>query len=258
MKRIAFALPLLALTACVGSTGGDLFAFRAAARGPDGADGSSYTFTSGRGYRVTLTRGKLHVGAAYLNESVPTSVSSDTTCTLAGIYVAEVTSGRDVDLLSADPQPFPVLGSATTDRAMTGEVWLNGRDVNVPNDRTPILDVAGSAEKDGLVYPFEGVLTIGTNRQALTPPATPGAKPICKERIVTPITVDLIPLRDGQLTLTIDPKPMFDNIDFSTLAEGDGGVRHFVDDPSKATAADTALYHGMHAATAYHFAWSDP
>ncbi|MFO0616486.1 MAG: hypothetical protein U0414_28090 [Polyangiaceae bacterium] len=235
----------LVCSSCLGSTGGDVFAFDGFVEGTGAA-----TFVNGRGYEVSLSRAKLHVGAVYLNRARPTSVASGTECTLAGIYVAEVPGGADVDLLSGERASFAVEGRGTSDHAQTGEVWLMGEDVNATADPTVILDVAGVATKDGTAYPFEGKITIGSNRVAEpTNPALPGSKPICKERVVSPIAVDLSPREGGALVLAIDPSAFFANVDFDALADGtfrdDDG-----DQPSR------ALYAGLHAsAGAYTFRW---
>ncbi len=127
-------------------------------------------------------------------------------------------------------QPFSGLGRATSDRDLTGEVWLNGGDVNTPNDDTVILDVAGTAEKDGVKYPFVGALTIGANRvKDATPPASPGLYPICKQRIVSPIDVDITPTNGGALVLSVDPARLFTNVDFAQLVQQDDGLFHFDD-----------------------------
>lgn len=250
------ALSAAALTeACVGTTGGDLLTFDAFASGPaNTAPGAPLRFTSGRGFAVTLTRAKLHVGAVYLNRSRPTSVSSETQCTLAGIYVAEVPGPIDVDVLDPNLQPFSVKGFATTDFAPTGELWLSGGDVNEEEDTTVILDVAGTASKDGVDYPFEGALTIGQNRlPTADDPALPGSKPICKERVVTPIPTSITPSTGGRLVLRVDPSGWFGNVDFTRL-EKVGDVFRFHD--ASDDQPSTNLFHGLRAsAGVYSFEW---
>lgn len=243
-----FVTALSALTGCVGTTGGELLTLDAFAAGPEDATaGEPYTFETSRGYSVTLGRATLHVGAVYLNQSRPASVGSDTSCYLPGVYVAEVTSGLDVDLLSPELQPFPEPGSGITGPALAGEVWLfGGEDVNEITDKTVILDVAGVARKDGADYPFEGEITISDNR-AIPPasPAQPGANPICKQRIVTPIPVDLDLEAGDSLVLRVDPAGLFDRVEVSDLPPGTGTppVHRFQD--SDATAPDRALYDGL-------------
>jgi hypothetical protein len=252
----AFPLFLLTLTtACSGTTGGDVFSFRAVARGPAGVENGRFELDTGRGYHVTLERARLRLGALYLNRTVPTSVSADTTCTLPGGYVAEVTSGIVLDVLAGVPVDLPEPGLALAERALTGEVWLTGGDVNDPNDSEPVIELGGTAELDGTTYPFEGALSIGQNRVVDPPSATPGAKPICKERIVAPIPVDLVPREGGRLLVEVAPGAMLEGVDFSTLLPDPGGIYRFDDDPSSATVASNALYQGLHATTAYHFDW---
>lgn len=247
------------LAGCVGSTGGEKFDFDAFASGAPGADGVEYRFHGGRGglYDVVLTRAHVFVGAVYLNRSVATSVATDTSCTLAGTYVAEVTSGLVVDALSPASQPFPTSGTATSDPAHTGEVWLASGDINALDDSRVVLDVAGSATRGGETYPFEGKLSIGAAR-ALPPPdpALPGARPICKERVVSPIPVSITPAESGRLHVTVDAARMFTNVDFATLERSADGV--FVFDDESRTQASRNLYDGLRYSTGvYVFDWEN-
>lgn len=248
LRGPSLVLLLTLASGCVGTTGGDTFSFDAFARG-EGTGTADAPYVNAHGYEVALSRAHVHLGAVYLNRSAPTSVSSDTTCILSDVYVAEVPHALDVDALDTEPQRFPGLGQATRDFAQSGEVWLTGGDVNEPNDSTVILDVAGVATRGATAYPFEGALTIGENRLEPTPPALPGLKPICKERIVTPIPVDATLARGGRLTLSIDVARMFSNVDFSLLEAGPDGVFHFDDDPATADAASRNLYIGLRAST---------
>jgi len=209
----------IALTSCVGTTGSELFTFAAAAAGPeDAVAGQPLSFSTGRGYQVTLTRAKFHLGAVYLNKAIPISGAQATSCILPGIYVAQVTQGLDVDALSPALQPFPAPGEAIAAEAIAGEVWLTGGDVNAAEDSTVVLDVAGTAEKQGETFPFEGQLSIGANRLGpVNDPAQPGAHPICKERIVSPIPVNLDVRSGGSLLVRVDPRGLFRNVDFSEL-----------------------------------------
>lgn len=262
MRPLQIACLLLAssacLSGCVGTTGGEIFSFDAAAAGPaDAAPGQPYTFQTSYGYTVTLTRAKIHVGAVYLNRSRSSSVSSGTECQLPGIYVAEVTRGMDIDILSPALQPFPEKGFATTDRASTGEVWLFGSDVNAASDDTLLLDIAGTAEKAGQTYPFTGTITIGQNR-VIPPPskATPGANPPCKQRIVSPIPVNLTAEEGDRLVLRIDPRGLFANVEIADLEKtsDDPPQYRFRDD--NGDAPSRALYAGLRASTGtYAITW---
>ena len=222
MKRRVLASLVLALAGC-GSTGGELLEFEAYAAGPEGRTaGEPYTFVTDRGYEVTLTTAKLHIGAVYLNQSVPTSVSSDTSCYLAGQYVAEVAGGADVDLLDPGLQPLSARGFGTTERAKTAEIWLSGGDIDADVDPTVIARVEGVATRGAETFPFDATITIGENR-ALEPsdPAQPGARPICKQRIVSPIEIDLRPEAGGALVVRVDPAGWFDNVSFDELEQVD-------------------------------------
>ena len=227
---LAAATLALPGAACVGTTGGELLDFTAAAAGPaDAGSGGPLAFTTYRGWHVVLTQATLHVGAIYLDQSQPVSGSQGTNCTLPGTYVAQVTSGLDVNLLSSEPALFPTQGQGTTiPPALVGQVWLTGGDINAASDPTPILVIAGTAEDaGGDVIPFEGTITI--DAQATTGEAA-GQDPVCKLRIVSvPTTVSV--RTTGGLLLRIDPRLLFVNVDFSQLAPS-GGSYVFSSDPS--------------------------
>jgi len=214
------ALLLLLLAGCSGTTGSNLVSFQAFAGGPADAT-APLQFDTAIGYSVSLTRAQLRIGAVYLNTSNPTSGSGASSCVLPGIYVAEAFGPVTVDLLSPALQPFPVQGEGTETLATTAEVWLTGGDVNARLDPTVILDVAGTAALGGASYPFQGSVTISNNRTIpVINPALPGSNPICKQRIVTPIAVNLTPTDGGVLTLRIDPRGMFQTVRFADAPSG--------------------------------------
>jgi hypothetical protein len=258
MKRLPVTAWALALAACAQTTGGEAVEFRASAAGPADA-ASPMEFVSDSGFRVRLTRARLHIGALYLNESAPISVAQETSCTLPGLYVAEVAASLDVDLLSASPVGFPDLGRGNTHPAAVGEVWLSGGDVNASNDTTVILDIAGTASKSGADYPFEGVVTIGSNRAvAVKNPALPGSNPICKQRIVSPIPTAITLSNGGELLLRIDPRGFFSNVDFSLLerARESPPLYRFADRTDGQP--NINLYKGLHSRLGvYEFSWRD-
>jgi hypothetical protein len=253
----------LGASGCVGTSGSDLFLFDAAAAGPADADPAKpFTFTTGRGYDVTLTRAKVHLGAVYLNHALPVSVAQETSCFLAGLYVAEVTAGLDVDALSPMPQPFPAKGEALENRALSAQVWLAGGDVNALADNPVILDIAGTAAQGGASYPFEGALTIGKNRAVpVNDPSQPGQHPICEQRIVTPISLmedNITPREGGRLLVRVDPRSFFAKVDFAALKKGEDAspVYRFEDKTEAGPNGD--LYDGLtaHDGT-YEFSWID-
>jgi hypothetical protein len=260
MKRVFLAALLAA--SCGGTTGSHLVSFQALAGGPADATGSALTFStqppSGVTYQVRLTRTRLLVGAVYLNQSVPASGSAATGCVLPGIYVAEAFGPVTLDLLSPVLQPFPAFGEGTETPARTAEVWLTSGDVNAPVDPTVILDVAGTATatQSGNSFPFQGTVTISANR-AIPPvnPALPGSNPICKQRIVSPIFVDLTPTDGGTLTVRIDPRAMFQTVDFATLQPASPGSTTLLI-PDTNAGAGQSLFKALVSTAPYQFTWS--
>lgn len=266
MRRTASVwLVLVGASGCVGTTGGDIIDFDAAAAGPpDAKSGEALSFQSDRGWDVTLTKATLHVGAIYLGESIPVSGAQNTSCILPGTYVAEVTTGLDVDLLSPRPQRFPKQGHGTTLEARAGQVWLTHGDVNQVADSSadPILDIEGTATLGGDVRAFIGKFTISTNRQDANPDF-PGANPICKERIVSPIATSVVLEPNGGLLLRIDPRLLFVGVDLGQLDQV-SGTYVFSDGPKAVDSQPSAvLYSRLHSGTRrvgaslYTFSW-DP
>jgi hypothetical protein len=242
----------LLLAACAGTTGGENVSFRASAMGVEGAT----DFENSLGYHVALSRARLLVGAVYLNQSVPTSGGQATSCVLPGIYVAEVFGPLTVDLLSAKLQRFRDEGEGIAQNARAAEIWLSGGDVNAVDDPTVVLDAAGVADKDGIEYPFEASLAIGRDRLvASSDPALPGAHPICKQRIVSPIPVDLTPRDGGLLELRVDARAFFTSVDFSTLTEASSDPRLFRFTDAAVTPADINLYRALRSRAAYQLDW---
>jgi hypothetical protein len=266
MRHAALAaLGAILGASCVGTTGGELVSFRAAAAGPaDARNGEPLQFTTDGGWQVVLTKATLHIGALYLDQSIPVSGSQGTNCILPGTYVAQVTSGRDVDLLSPDPQIFPSEGEGTTfPPALVGQVWLTGGDINASVDATSILALVGTAAQSGTTLSFTANITIGANRQA-SGSSLAGASPICKERIVSPIPTSVVVGTTGGLLLRVDPRFLFLNVDFGQLTKASNAYS-FSDDPNSAnyTQPSRNLYQNLHSsgafeqgASLYTFSWT--
>jgi hypothetical protein len=257
---------LVCVFACGGTTGGQLVTFPAAAAGLiHGNRNQSSQFTTNRGWHVVLSKAVLHIGALYLNQSQPVSGSQGTNCIFPGTYVAQVTpaldphAGLDVDLLSPTPQPFSVEGQGTTlSPALVGQVWLTGGDINSTIDTTAILVVAGTAEQNGTTIPFQGRITIGSNRRATGSQAA-GGDPICKERIVS-IPANVTVKSKGGLLLQIDASLLFTNVDFSQLTKLPDATYGFSDQPNSVayTSPSLQLYENLRSAgDVYRFSWSD-
>jgi hypothetical protein len=263
-RRLSLALlvSLCPAAACVGDAGGKTVDFDVGAAGPaDAVRGRPLAFTQD-GWDIVLTQATLHVGAVYLVQTKPASGAQATGCYLtnAGEYVAQETgsnpdaggSGIDVDLLSPAPQLFAEEGHGVTQPSpLIGQVWLVHGDINVAADRVPMLTVAGTATQNGVTVPFTGSITIGNNHQSSG--ALAGGDPICKERIVTPISPVPAVETTGGLLLRIDPRALF-NFDFGERSPLTGAYQ-FSDDPMSWDTASQNLYGNLHTTAPYSFSW---
>jgi hypothetical protein len=252
---------------CTGSTGYRLVSFYAAAVGPADARASRpYTLAAAndRGFRIELDTAVIHIGAVYLDQSVPTSGQQQEPCTLPGTYVGEVRGGRDFDMLSSSPQLFPVAGDGSTIPAAAGQVWLTHGDVFAAADPLPVLTLDGFATRDGAApIHFQAALVIDQSRTPAVNSALPGEHPICVQRIVSPIPLDITLAQSGTLLIRLDPSALFIDVDFSTLLtcascpipQSDGSVAYgFTNDSSNQ--ASINLYRNLTAAgSLYRFEW---
>jgi len=267
--HLAAVLALVA-TSCVGTTGYDLVSFYAAATGPaDATAGKPYRFTnsitSGAGFSVTLNHAVLHVGAVYLVQGQATSGQQQEPCVQPGFYVGEVRAGRDLDMLSPQPQLFPVAGDGSTIPAQIGEVWLTHGDVFATSDALPILTLDGVATRAGMPdIHFQAGITINQNRLVSAKnTALPGENPICLKRIVTPIPVDVTLGQSGTLLLRLNPAALFVNVDFSELLDcgacqvtNDDGSTTYVFTNDTTNPPSINLFDNLTAAgLVYSFAW---
>jgi hypothetical protein len=256
----------LGLSACLGTTGNAIVHFRAAVAGPENAvSGAPLEFTSAGGWHVVLTKAVLHVGAIYLEQTLFTSGGGPGPCVLPGTYVGEVTTdaggvaGIDADLLSPAPHYFPNDGQGTNLEAKTAQVFLAGAEVDQIEDSTPILQVAGTADRNGQSIAFVGTITIGGNFATPSSDSTkPGANPTCRERVVSPIPVDIVPRDGGTLLLRVDPThPLFDAVDFSALCHPPTATACAFGD-SMDDAEGKLLYVALTSTGAlYRFVWED-
>jgi hypothetical protein len=253
--RLLGGCAALLLSACGASTGGALVQFSAVARGEGAA-----SFTTTKGYTVDLTRARLFVGAVYLNQTTPGNYAGEVACVLPGVYSGEVRAPLTVDALSPLVQPFPKPGVGTAFPSKAGELWLTSGDINAPEDKQVLLEVAGTARKGAEVFPFDGALTIGANR-AQPPRDTnlPGSNPLCRQRIVTPIPLDVVLADSGTLTLTVKPSGWFDNVEFSQLDKvSDSPLLYRFQDVSEGQPS-TALYTALRASQGvYSFGFTAP
>jgi len=260
--RFALSTALAIVSGCVGEAGGDTYTFPVAAAGPENAT-PGLVCPASAGWTVTLSQASLHVAAIYLNQSVPVSGGQATSCVQPGTYVAEQTSARDVDLLSAAPQLFPSPGRGLAPpAAQVGEVWLSRGAIDaVPSSSPPepILVVAGTATATGggASLPFSAQVTLESNYQTSNQLA--GGDPICKKRIVSLIPAMVTLASQGGLLLRIDPCRFFLGVDFSRVpVDATSGVATFSDDPTASSYALSGayLYGNLHSSSPYSFSWS--
>jgi hypothetical protein len=240
------------LPACVGSTGGSIVDFGASASGPPGTSGPpggphsfAFDLDDTSGYHITLTQATLQIGAVYLDASPCLGSSAPTSCGdpsvtavaqvnggVVGAYGTTLQSGVSVDVLSPDPQPFNSQGSGIDvpgEPAQSAQVWLSSGAVAMAiyaDDPANLVQVAGTAEKDGQSYLFGGTVTINSSNRGMSgTSAEPGVDPLCLQRIAAPVCLSapLTPV-NGTLQVTVDPRPWFNNIDFSQLAATAGAT----------------------------------
>jgi hypothetical protein len=263
MNSRLFCLLLPIVCSCLGTTGGELVNFDAAAVGPvQAVQGAPLEFDTDQGWHVSLTMATLHVGAVYLNRVKPASGAGNVPCIMpSGTYVAEVTEGMDVDLLSPVPQRFPVRGDGSTIPALTAQIWLASVPINVVSDSHPVLQLQGTADKASDIRPFTASITIAGNRVPAGS-AQAGEKTICDERIVSPILPAPFALETtGSLVLRVDPTLLFSGVDFSSLPSTEAGYAFSNGDAKTGLDPDQAskyLYNNLHGATGglYSFEWA--
>jgi hypothetical protein len=204
----------------------------------------------------------LLVGAVYVNQNVPAPGAQEQACAMPGLYVAEVTSALRVDALAGALQPFPVSAVALEEPGFSAELWLKAdeTDINAPDDATVIAELSGTARRSAAHWPFLAEVTIGANRRVPDPDRDrPGANPICSERIVSPISVEVRPREGARLVLRISAERWLRDVDFAAFEPSDrvgsDGPYRFRDAPSGAPSV--ALFNGIKAAGAYSVAIED-
>jgi hypothetical protein len=204
------------VAACNGTTGDQLVSFTAYAQG---APGAAQPFVV-NGFTVQLTAARMYIGALYFDESPPSTSFDQPVCVATGVYAAQVPGPVEVDLLDPRPQEFSVYGNGTADVAVSWQIWLTDGDINESNF-TPMVNLQGTATKNGQTYSFGAIVTINDNRlPPVTDPATPGENPICKQRIIQLAPIGIQFSNGGTLTATIDPRGWFnENLDFSSLPQ---------------------------------------
>jgi hypothetical protein len=279
--RSGWLLPwIFCVLSCNGTTGFELVQFYAAGRGFSGATkGQPYSFDTGAGVQVTLTRASLHVGALYLTQYVPQPGGDVQPCTLPqtfeGAFVGEVLGDADIDLLDPAVQPIPVIGEGSTIPASTGQVWLlhdsaiTGSTEN-GDDPLPVLTLEGTFADSSGAHTFSAGITIDTTRIVATNPGLPGEIQICQERIVSGIAAQLTLARAGTLVLGLDAARIFNGVRFTDLPsaasltgnassaclQGTSTERCFTNDDTNPSSI--AIFDNLQTTAPYQFEWHAP
>jgi hypothetical protein len=239
----ATLLLALACQGCAPDAGGARFTAPLWVRGEDGAR----AFTNAVGFDVSLQEARLHVGAVYLNQSMPARGTLESSCTLPGRYTAQALGSFTVDLLDPVPRRAPPEVDATDQHSRASQVWFVEGDPNRSDDDTVVLTLRGVARRGADEIPFRADVTVGRQRQVpIQDPALPGSAPICQQRMATPIPVDLALVPGDGLLLTVDVRSILATVNFSALPE-DSVPRTFTDRADNA--ADISLFNGLKAAT---------
>ena len=121
-----------------------------------------------------------------------------------------------------------------------------------------MLHAVGTASHAGVQIPFAVDFRIDTNRaKAPDSAALPGSNPICHQRIVSKISTSFIVDGPGTLVLRIDPRPMFDGVDFLQVPKESDSPLLFRLADNDSEAASAALMNGVRKNKGvYSFEWT--
>jgi hypothetical protein len=276
---VALALTLLVTAGgCTGGTGSQRFSFAAQVRGTAPAGADQYRFVNEKGWRITLTRTTVTLGPLYLNVAPPLRSESASVWDFlvrpayaqgemhlgSGRIVGEVLSQVTFDALSDDLVAFPSRGVVTQEEVRSAEVWFYpepGTPVDAKELDTVALDIAGSAERDGEVVKFRGVLKLDDSWVSDQNVGSRGNLSLTEIRQVRGISADFFPSEGGVLQLGFDVKRLLRGADFATLASNQtdaDGTKLLL--PGKTgDQVMTNLYQGLHQVDeTYSVRWVSP
>jgi hypothetical protein len=262
---LAVALLVTGSGGCTGGTGSQRFSFTAQVRGTAPSATGDYRFVNEKGWRITLTRATVTLGPVYLNV-VPALGSESASLwdwvvrpayaqgemhLSSGRVVGEVLSQVTFDALTSDAVAFPSGGSVTQEQVRTAEVWFYP-EPGTPGDArqldTVALDIAGSAERDGEVVRFRGLLKLDEAWISEQNVGSRGNLSLTEIRKVRGISADFFPSQGGMLELGFDVKRLLRGADFASLASNQtdaDGTKILL--PGKAgDQVMTNLYQGLH------------
>jgi len=220
--RTRFLLgPLVALglaASCHNTTGGALIQMPFQFAGVQRDATQAFTFTTPKGWSVTLDQARLAVGPFYFNVSPPPTDSFR-----GGVVILQGTAQTIVDPLDPRLREFPGGADGETGHAVAVEVDLLPPDGTESAPDLMLLGssqgyVAGTATRGGVTIPFAGRATIDSS---LVTPQQPLAYLQRVAGAVTDLTLTSQPQR---VILRVDPTHWFDSTDFDTLLPVDGGT----------------------------------
>ena len=262
---VALAILVAPCGSCTGGTGSQRFSFAARVRGTAPSTAGEYRFVNEKGWHITLTRATVTLGPVYLNVIPPLRDAEASVWDLvirpawahgemhlgAGRIVGEVLSQVTFDALSNESTPFPTNGTVTQEQVRTAEVWFFP-EPGTPADATKLatiaLDIAGSAQRDGELVKFRGLLKLDDSWTSDQNAGSRGNQSITDIRKVRGIGADLFPSEGGVLELGFDVRRLLRGADFASLSgnksDADGTK---VLTPGKAgDQVMTNLYQGLH------------
>lgn len=257
---------LLLLGACVSATGGERVDFHVVVDNTapvseiDGAP--AIQWTDDAGWTITLTEATAWIGPMYLWSQeprldtsglgawwrglMPVAYASDQF--RAGFLTGEMTFQTEVDLLGESVDLPDGAGLAGPSRS--AELWLEP--VLTDNDKDT-LSWRGTAEKDGVVLPFRGGLTVDDDQ------VQPGDIPALLRRM-RGLLWEAELTQGGTVHLGVDARRWFDGVDFSTLADAptDAAGDHVVDPQHPLSLLIYARARRVGSTGPWHLTWSPP
>lgn len=212
MRR--FLLLAVLASACADTTGGGLVSAPFVVGGLDRPDAGPLTFTTAAGWTVTLEHARIALGPFYFNLSPP-----PTHAFRAGVVVVEATEQRVVDPLDATLFPLTTPADGETGHAVAAEIGLLPPDATASADALEFLHqdvgrVVGTAVKAGVTISFDGPIAI--DRSLAT-----AQTPLAALQRINGAGCDLRFTEAPQtVTLRVDPRPWFEQVEFGSLSAG--------------------------------------
>lgn len=221
--------------ACVGTAGGEKFAFDAVVGGIEREPSRPYEFTNDYGWSVELTQADFFLGPLYLNTIAPLGGQGASRWLPwpvkaawagdahlgGGRLVGELLGQVSFSALSPGLTPFPARGVISAERVRSAEIYFYPP-ADVPPETSKIavaaVAVAGRAERGGEVVKFRGKLVLDDTWQPSAQAGDRDNTPITAIRQVRGVAAGFLPTPGGRLELRVDASRLFTAANFSDLA----------------------------------------